>query len=116
MAASSRKTAKAANEGEAVAGATEQSLEADIKQLQKDVAKLTELLAKTGRHSYDTARKAAAVGMDEIKSQGESAFDDFRTGAENIEAQLTDAVREKPVTSLAIAAGVGFLVALLSRR
>ncbi|MGE0280758.1 MAG: YqjD family protein [Rhizobiaceae bacterium] len=116
MAASTRKTSKAAAGEEAVSGATERSLEEDIKQLQKDVAKLTELLAKTGRHSYDTARKAAAVGMDQIKSQGESAYDDFRVGAENLEAQLTEAVREKPVTSLAIAAGVGFLFALLSRR
>jgi len=116
MAASTRKTAKAAAGEETVSGATERSLEDDIKQLQKDVAKLTEMLAKTGRHSYDTARKAASVGMDQLKSEGQSAFDDFRVGAENVEAELTDAVREKPVTSLAIAAGVGFLFALLSRR
>ena len=116
MAASTRKTAKAAAGEDTVSGASERSLEAEIKQLQKDVAKLTEQLAKTGRHSYDTARKAAAVGMDQIKSQGESAYGDFRAGAENLEAQLTEAVREKPVTSLAIAAGVGFLFALLSRR
>ena len=39
-----------------------------------------------------------------------------RACAEDIEAQLIAKVREKPVTSLAIAAGVGFLFALLSRR
>lgn len=116
MAASTRKTAKAGSDTDKVSGPTERSLEEEIKQLQKDVAKLTEQLTKTGRHSYETARKAAAVGVDQLKSQGESAYDDLRSGAENIEAQLTDAVREKPVTSLAIAAGVGFLFALLSRR
>ena len=117
MAASTRKSAKAAETGaETASGATERSLEADIRQLQKDVAKLADQLAKTGRHSYDTARRAAAVGVDQLKSQGESAYGDLRTGAENIEAQISDAVREKPVTSLAIAAGVGFLFALLSRR
>jgi ElaB/YqjD/DUF883 family membrane-anchored ribosome-binding protein len=117
MAASTRKGAKAAAaDAETASGATERSLEADIRQLQKDVAKLTEQLTKTGRHSYDTARKAAAVGVDQLKSQGESAYEDLRTGAENIEAQISDTVREKPMTSLAIAAGVGFLFALLSRR
>lgn len=116
MAATTRKTAKADTSSESVSGASERSLEADIKQLQKDVAKLAEQLSKTGRHSYDTARKAAAAGVDQLKSQGESVYDDFRAGAENVESQLADAVREKPVTSLAIAAGVGFLFALMSRR
>jgi ElaB/YqjD/DUF883 family membrane-anchored ribosome-binding protein len=40
----------------------------------------------------------------------------LRTSAKDIEAQIMDSVREKPVTSLAIAAGVGFLFALLARR
>ena len=30
--------------------------------------------------------------------------------------QISDSVREKPLTSLAIAAGVGYLFALLARR
>ena len=81
MAASTRKTAKQAAAEEAVSGATERSLEEEIKQLQKDVAKLTEQLAKTGRHSYDAARKAAAVGMDQIKSQGEVRLWRFSRGS-----------------------------------
>jgi ElaB/YqjD/DUF883 family membrane-anchored ribosome-binding protein len=40
----------------------------------------------------------------------------LRGNAQEIEAQVVAHVREKPVTSLAIAAGVGFLFALLSRR
>ena len=40
----------------------------------------------------------------------------LRGSARDLEDQLVANVREKPVTSLAIAAGVGFLFALLSRR
>ena len=40
----------------------------------------------------------------------------LRSNAKDIEAQIVASVREKPVTSLAIAAGVGFLFALLARR
>lgn len=82
-----------------------QTLEADVKQLRKDIDKLVAQLSKTGQHSYGTARKAASVGVDQIKSQ-----------AHDLEAQLVDTVREKPVTALAIAAGVGYFFALLSRR
>ena len=112
-----RKTAKAKIEEDvADMEATKRSLEEDIAQLRKDLAKLAEQFGKTGQHSYDAARRAATEGVDKLKAQSEATFGDFKAGAENIEAQLSEAVREKPVTSLAIAAGVGFLFALLSRR
>jgi ElaB/YqjD/DUF883 family membrane-anchored ribosome-binding protein len=96
--------------------ATTADLEADIEQLKADIQKLTEQLAKTGQHGYGAARRAAAEGVEQLRAQGEAAFDGMRGSAEEIEAQLIAKVREKPVTSLAIAAGVGFLFALLSRR
>jgi ElaB/YqjD/DUF883 family membrane-anchored ribosome-binding protein len=91
-------------------------LEADIKQLKADIEKLTKQLAKTGEHGYGTARRAATEGVEQLRAQGEAAFDNLRSNAKDIEAQMMASVREKPVTSLAIAAGVGFLFALLARR
>ncbi|KRB21237.1 MULTISPECIES: DUF883 family protein [Mesorhizobium] len=95
---------------------TNSDLEADIKQLKADIDKLTKQLAKTGEHGYGTARRAAAEGVEQLRAQGEAAFDSLRGNARDIEAQMLASVREKPVTSLAIAAGVGFLFALLARR
>ena len=95
---------------------TNTDLEADIKQLKADIEKLTKQLAKTGEHGYGTARRAATEGVEQLRAQGEAAFDSLRGSAKDIEAQLLANVREKPVTSLAIAAGVGFLFALLARR
>ncbi|MBZ9955761.1 MULTISPECIES: DUF883 family protein [unclassified Mesorhizobium] len=91
-------------------------LEADIRQLKADIDKLTKQLAKTGEHGYGTARRAAAEGVEHLRAQGEAAFDSLRSNTRDIEAQIAASVREKPVTSLAIAAGVGFLFALLARR
>jgi len=91
-------------------------LEADIQQLKADIEELTRQLAKTGEHGYGAARRAAAEGVEQLRAQGEAAFESVRGSAQDIEAQLIASVREKPVTSLAIAAGVGFLFALLSRR
>ena len=91
-------------------------LEADIKQLKADLEKLAKQMAATGEHGYGTARRAAALGAEQLRAQGEAKLDELRENARDIEAQITAHVREKPVTSLAIAAGVGFLFALLARR
>lgn len=96
-------TAKTTKTDDAVE--TPQSLEADVRQLRKDIDKLVAQLSQTGQHSYGAARKAAAVGVDQLKAQ-----------AQDLESQLVETVREKPVTALAIAAGIGYFFALLSRR
>jgi ElaB/YqjD/DUF883 family membrane-anchored ribosome-binding protein len=91
-------------------------LEADIRQLRADIAKLAEQFATTKDHSYTTARRAAAEGVDQLRAQGEAAIEGLRSNAKDIEEQVIATVREKPVTALAIAAGAGYLLALLSRR
>jgi len=91
-------------------------LEADINQLKADIEKLTEQLARTGEHGLGAARRAATQGAEQLRAKGEEAVETLRENARDIEAQITSNVREKPITSLAIAAGVGFLFALIARR
>jgi len=95
---------------------TPEDLAAEIEQLKADIAKLTEQLRTTGAHSYGAARRAASEGVDQLWAQGEAAYEGLRSKADDLEQQVMDSVREKPLTSLAIAAGVGFLFALLARR
>jgi len=92
------------------------SLEADIKQLKADLEKLVKQMQQTGEHGYGAARRAAAFGADQLKAQGEAKLEELRAGAVAIEEQVLASVREKPLTSLGIAAGVGFLFALIARR
>lgn len=91
-------------------------LEADIRQLREDVAALTKQLALTTQHGAGAARSVALEGVDSLRLQGEAAIDALRSNARDLEHQLTASVREKPVTALAIAAGIGFLFALFTRR
>lgn len=104
----------------AVAGKAENEAktdyEAEIRQLKADIAKLTKQAAITGERGIGTAKRAAAEGVEQLRAQGEAALGSLRGSAQDIEAQVVASVREKPVTSLAIAAGVGFLFALLARR
>jgi ElaB/YqjD/DUF883 family membrane-anchored ribosome-binding protein len=95
---------------------TQADLEADIRQLREDVAKLTEQLAQTGQHSFNAARRAASEGVEALRAQGEAAVDQLKTNARDLEDQVAVKVREKPITALAIALGVGYFLALLSRR
>jgi ElaB/YqjD/DUF883 family membrane-anchored ribosome-binding protein len=111
MATATGKTTRPSSEA-----ATEKDLEADIAQIREDIAKLAKQLAVTGEHSYGAARRAASDGADHIKAKGEEAVKALRSNADDLERQVSDAVREKPITSLAIAAGVGFLFALLTSR
>jgi len=107
-------TAKTVNPAAGERGTAD--LEADIRQLRSDIEKLAKQFAATGQHGYGTARRAASEGVEQLRAQGEAAMDTLRSNARDLEEQVLANVREKPVTSLAIAAGVGFLFALLSRR
>lgn len=93
-----------------------EELEAEIARLREDVARLTEQLSTTGEHSLSAAKRAATEGAEHLRLKGEAAIDSLRANATDVEQQVTEAVREKPITALAIAAGVGFFFALLTRR
>lgn len=98
------------------AKATTEDLEADIARLREDVAQLARQLAATGEHTYAAARRAATDGAEQLRARGEAAVDSLKSNASDLELQVTEAVREKPITALAIAAGIGYFLAMLSRR
>lgn len=91
-------------------------LEADIRQLKAELEKLTKQFAATGERGYGTARRVAAQSAEQLRVQGEAAMESLHHNAKDLEAHILERVREKPVTALAIAAGVGFLFALMARR
>lgn len=91
-------------------------MEAQIETLKAEIAKLTAQVSSSGERSFEALRNIAQEGVHQARVQGEAAMEGLKGNAGDIEAQVVAAVREKPVTSLAIAAGVGFLFALMSRR
>lgn len=85
--------------------ATSGDIQADLEALRRDIASLTQTVASFGSGKI---RQAGETSQEYI----DSARERFMNAEEDIEAY----VRAKPLQSLAMAAGVGYVLALLSRR
>ncbi|MBB5704200.1 ElaB/YqjD/DUF883 family membrane-anchored ribosome-binding protein [Ochrobactrum daejeonense] len=113
MARASEKTSKIE---EALTDASTQDLQAQVEQLKEDIAAIAATLANLGSQTVRDAKRSATDTYRSAHDRGEDVIDDLRSKAEDVEAQLTATVRERPLASLAAALGVGYLLALLSRR
>lgn len=116
MSASQAKAARSADGPNMQKSDAPDDFEAQIATLREELAKVKAQLASSGARSAEAARKAAQSGAEQLRSQGEAAIDGLRSNARDMEQQIVATVREKPVTALAIAAGIGFLFALIARR
>jgi ElaB/YqjD/DUF883 family membrane-anchored ribosome-binding protein len=79
-------------------------------------AQLSELGSAKAREYTDMASSAAADLKDEVTAVSGDAIDQFLDQLSSLEKDVTSKVRAKPMQALAIAGGIGFLLALLSRR
>ncbi|MDO1584281.1 DUF883 family protein [Rhizobium oryzicola] len=91
-------------------------IEQQLQQLREDIAALARSVAAAGTNTAEDlkqkARKTAADATDEAAHLLGAA----RSQAKSIERDLERQIRTNPLQAVAIAAGVGFLFALLSRR
>ncbi len=117
MPSSTAKTEKPANGSRTTASDPSISeMEAQIETLKAEIAKLTAQVQSSGEKSLEALKSIAQEGATQMRAKGEAAVQGLKSEASDIEGEIVARVREKPVTSLAIAAGVGFLFALLTRR
>lgn len=108
----------AAKTGKAADVPTDKSeeLEIQISRLKDEIAGIAATLKDIGAEKVYGAKQTAANSYDDAVRRGEAAIDDVRQQVQDLEEQISSAVREKPLTSLAIAAGVGYLLAMIARR
>lgn len=107
---------KRSNGTRASAKPREEHLEDQISQLQTDLKAIAATLAKLSGEKVNEARDAAKGEMRHLQRQGQHVIDDVQDQAGAMEKQLKDTIREKPLTAVASAVGIGFILALLSRR
>ena len=93
-----------------------ESLEDQISHLQDDIKAITASLARLSEEKVAEARSTAKNQYKSLVKSGQHVVDDLGDQATAFERQITDTIRERPLTAVAGAIGVGFLIAVLSRR
>jgi ElaB/YqjD/DUF883 family membrane-anchored ribosome-binding protein len=97
------------------ASVREQELESQVAKLQGDIKSITDTLGKLTNAKVDEAKAVATTEFRQLKAKGEEMLGDAQDQAAQVEKQLKDTIREKPLTAVATAMGIGFVLALLTR-
>ena len=113
LAPTRRKAASAASE--ASAEMREEQLEVQIAQLQADLKGIAATLAKLSNDKVNEVKDAAKSEARHLQRQGQNVLEDVQDQAGEFEQQLKDKIRERPLTAVASAIGIGYVLALLSR-
>jgi ElaB/YqjD/DUF883 family membrane-anchored ribosome-binding protein len=104
------------NSGHSRSSHTQDSIEDQVSRLQDDIKAIAASLAKLSDEKVGEARSNAKLQYKSLVKSGQHVVDDLSDQVNAYEGQLIDTIREKPLTAVAGAIGVGFLIALLSRR
>ncbi|HEY8575088.1 MAG TPA: DNA gyrase subunit B [Devosia sp.] len=108
-------TAAAARVNRASAKAREAQLEEQVAQLQNDLKGIAATLAKLTSDRVNEAKAVAKNEAHNLQRHAENAVDEVQLRAMDMEEQLKASIREKPLTAVASALGIGYLLALLTR-
>lgn len=90
-------------------------LEAQVSQLQSDLRSITHTLTRMGEHGVDEVKGAAKARAQTLMDKGQSVFEDAQDEFGALEKQLKDTIREKPLTAVAGAVALGFILAVITR-
>lgn len=96
------------------------ALDREFESLKTDVSKLTQQVASmvsaTGSAAYTRARRNLDGVISDASGKGQEAVDAVKDVTSTIGDAVEDAVYKRPVTTLAMAAGIGFLIGAIWRR
>ena len=90
-------------------------LEAQVAQLQNDLKSITQTLGRMGGSKVDEVKGMAKSRAAEIKGKGEEMLETAQDEFNAFEKQIKDTIREKPLTAVAGAIAVGFILAVITR-
>lgn len=94
----------------------EEHLEEMVVRLQDDIKQIAATLARMGNDTVSSARDTAKSEAGKAMAKGQHMVDDLSGQASEMERQLKETIRERPLTAVASAVGIGFILALLARK
>ena len=107
--------------------ATYERLEKDATAVKNDIAALTDQITdalnsfagtatKQARRGYKQARASAETAMDDMSERGSTMMDAAHDAASSIEETLEDVITQRPLATVGLAIGLGFLIGATWRR
>jgi ElaB/YqjD/DUF883 family membrane-anchored ribosome-binding protein len=90
-------------------------LEAQVAQLQDDLKSIAQTLTRMGEGKVDEVRSLAKRRVADVKGKGEELVETAQDEFGAFERQIKDTIREKPLTAVAGALALGFLIAVITR-
>jgi len=88
-------------------------LEADIAALRADIAAITATLGDLAKDTGRTVKREARKTKDQALEAAEDVKDKAIAEFEHYEDELQATIRERPITSVLVAAGIGFVLSRL---
>ena len=107
--------------------ATYERLEKDLAAVKNDISALTDQItdvlnsfagtaSKQARRGYKQARAHADQAMDDMSDRGAAAMEAAQDAAYSIEESLEDVIAQRPLATVGLALGIGFLIGAAWRR
>jgi ElaB/YqjD/DUF883 family membrane-anchored ribosome-binding protein len=106
---------------------TYERLQKDVTAVKNDIAALTDQITdalnsfagsatKQARHGYKQARANAEQAVDEMSERGSAMMGAAQDAASSIEETLEDVITQRPLATVGLALGLGFLIGATWRR
>jgi ElaB/YqjD/DUF883 family membrane-anchored ribosome-binding protein len=119
-----RDTAKDARDGlrdvHKAAGEAAGDIQSDLQALRDDFAKLAEqvagILTNRGNAAWERARGSVNDAMSDAQDKGREAVGAVRDVSDNFVDAIDESIKQRPYTTLALVAGLGFLFGATWRR
>ena len=107
--------------------ATQERLEKDVAAVKNDISALTDQITdalnsfagsarKQARRGYKQARENVDATVDDMSERGSAMMDAAQDAAYSIEESLEDVITQRPLATVGLALGLGFLIGAMWRR
>src|SRR6201996_7427437 len=107
--------------------ATYERLEKDLSAVKNDISALTDQItdvlnsfagsaSKQARRGYKQARANVDATVDDMSERGAAVMDAAQNAAYSIEETLEDVITQRPLATVGLALGLGFLIGVTWRR
>jgi ElaB/YqjD/DUF883 family membrane-anchored ribosome-binding protein len=105
----------------------EERLEKDVAAVKHDISALTDQITdalnsfagtaqKQARRGYKQARANVDSAVDDMSERGSAVMDAAHDAASSIEETLEDVITQRPLATVGLALGLGFLIGVTWRR